>query len=155
MNSPKCRVINPTKSELGKVSKQMLSQIISVVKVKSQLQQWKNTDSVIDWFKKLENKQKLHFIQFDVVNMYASINLELVKDAITFATRFTEISQDMKDTILQATNSFLCSNGEIWVKKQGGIFDITMGGFHGAEICDLIGLFILSKLKEILHRLVS
>ena len=86
---------------------------------------------------------QLHFIQFD-------INLELVKDAITFATRYTDVSQDMKNTILQATNSFLCSNGEIWVKKHGGIFDITMGGFHGAEICDLIGLFILSKLKEIL-----
>ena len=25
-----------------------------------------------------------------------------------------------------------------------------MGGFHGAEICDLIGLFILSQLVEIL-----
>ena len=25
-----------------------------------------------------------------------------------------------------------------------------MGGFHGAEVCDLIGLFILSKLKHII-----
>jgi hypothetical protein len=57
MNSPKCRVINPTKSELGKVSKQMLSHIISVVKVKSQLQQWKNTDSVIDRFRKLKQTE--------------------------------------------------------------------------------------------------
>ena len=25
-----------------------------------------------------------------------------------------------------------------------------MGGFHGAEICDLVGLYILSLLKEII-----
>ena len=37
MNNPKCRLINPCKSELGKVSKQMLSKIVSAVKIKSQL----------------------------------------------------------------------------------------------------------------------
>ena len=61
-NNPKCRQINPCKPELGKVSKQMLSQILSVVKVKSHLQQWKNTDSVIGWFSALENKKKLTFL---------------------------------------------------------------------------------------------
>ena len=50
MNNPKFRVINPTKSELGKVSKQMLTKIISAVKTKSQLLQFKNSDSTIDWF---------------------------------------------------------------------------------------------------------
>jgi hypothetical protein len=62
MNNPKCssRVINPTKSELGKESKQILSQILSVVKVKSQLQEWKNTYSVIGWFSALENKKKTY-----------------------------------------------------------------------------------------------
>ena len=39
MNNTKCRLINPTKSELGLVSKQMLAQIISTVKQKSHLQQ--------------------------------------------------------------------------------------------------------------------
>ena len=73
MNNTKCRLINPCKSEMGKVSKQMLSKIIAAVKHKSQLQQWKNTDSVITWFSKLQNKQQLHFIQFDVVDFYGSI----------------------------------------------------------------------------------
>ena len=72
MNNPKFRLLNPTKSELGKVSKQMLTKIIAEVKTKSYLLQWKNSDSVINWFSKLENKQRLHFIQFDVVNCYAS-----------------------------------------------------------------------------------
>ena len=50
---------------------------------------------------------------------------------------------------MQATNSFLCSDGETWIKKQGNTFDITMGGYHGAEVCDICGLFILSQLRGI------
>jgi hypothetical protein len=150
MNNPKCRVINPCKSELGMVSSNMLAKIISVVKEKSQLQQWKNTNSVIEWFKGLEHKSKLHFIQFDVINFYASITPDLVESSLTFAAMFTDISDEMKATILQATKSFLCSNGATWVKKSTGTFDVTMGGFHGAEICELVGLFLLHQLRKII-----
>ena len=150
MNNPKCRVLNPTKSELGKVSKQMLEKIISAVKTKSQLQQWKNTDSVINWFNDLKDKQKLTFIQFDVMNFYAPITPKLLNDAIEHAENYIYISDVTKETILQATNSFLCSDGQTWIKRQGDTFDITMGGFHGAEVCDLVGLFILSQLVTII-----
>ena len=29
-------------------------------------------------------------------------------------------------------------------------FDITMGGYHGAEICELVGIFLLSQLADII-----
>ena len=150
MNNPKCRVLNPCKPELGKVSKQMLAEIILVVKTKSQLQQWKNTDSVINWFSHLQDKARLTFIQFDVVNCYGSITPDLLKNTITFAAKFVAISELTKSTIMQATHSFLCSDGHIWIKKQSETFDVTMGGFHGAEICELIGLYILSQLIEVI-----
>ena len=149
MNNPKFRVINPTKSELGKVSKQMLTEIISAVKSKSQLLQWKNSDATIDWFQKLENKHKLRFMVFDVVDFYASITPELLENSLTFTARYTQITQQTKDIIHQATHSFLFSDNQSWVKKNGGTFDITMGGFHGAEVFDLIGLYILSQLAEV------
>ena len=39
------------------------------------------------------------------------------------------------------------------MKKEGeGTFDITMGSYHGAEACELVGLFILNKLTRILGR---
>ena len=150
MNNPKCRVLNPCKSELGKVSKQMLSEIVSVVKNKSQLQQWRNIDSVINWFTQIKDKARLTFIQFVVVNFYGSITPGLLKDAITFPTKFVFIPELTKSTIMQATNSFLCSDSNIWIKKQSETFDITMGGYHGAEVCDLVGLYILSLLKDVI-----
>ena len=51
--------------------------------------------------------------------------------------------------ILKSRNSLLYLNGESWTKKGGRTFDVTMGSFYGAEICDLVGLFILSKLQAL------
>ena len=152
MNNPKFRLINNCKSEIGMVSKKMLSKIILEVKTKSHLVQWKNSDSVTDWFQNLIEKQRLSFIQFDVVDFYGSISPELLRKSLNFASKYVEISDTEKDTILQATQSFLCSNGSTWIKKNGGTFDISMGGYHGAEICDLCGLFLLSQLSEVIPK---
>ena len=58
-NDTKCRLINPTKAELGKISKQILAKIVAKVKAKAKVNQWKNTDSVLTWFKGLNNKKRL------------------------------------------------------------------------------------------------
>ena len=63
----------------------------------------------------------------------------LNKEFLSFAARYTPINQLTKNTIWQA-NSFLFSSQQAWVKSKGGTFDITMGDYHGAEVCDLIGL---------------
>ena len=46
-NNPTCRLINPTKPEIGKISKQILEKINTDVKTATKLNQWKNTDEVI------------------------------------------------------------------------------------------------------------
>ena len=45
VNDPKCRLLNPTKLEVGKVSKQILSRVVDALRVKTKLDLWKNTDS--------------------------------------------------------------------------------------------------------------
>lgn len=49
-NNPTCRLINPTKSELGKVSKQILDKINKAIIDKTNVHQWKNTRATLDWF---------------------------------------------------------------------------------------------------------
>ena len=119
MNNPKFRLINPCKPDLGMVSKKMLSKVISAIKVKSQLLQWKNSDSVIHWFSNLKEKKRYKFIQFDVVDFYGSISQDLLMKSIAFASKYADITEDEKSTILQAANSFLCSRNETWAKKGG------------------------------------
>ena len=72
-NNTKCRLINPSQSEVGLISKEYLSNIISEVKEKTGVNQWRNTSSVIDWFKNLGNKNKCKFIKFDIAEFYPSI----------------------------------------------------------------------------------
>ena len=61
-NKPTCRLISPSKSEIGKVSKEILDRINSKNTRASKFNQWKNSISVIEWFKAIENKQHHSFI---------------------------------------------------------------------------------------------
>ena len=84
-NNPSCRLLNPTKPELGKVSKRILEKIISCVREKSGLNQWKNTYSVLDWFRSIENKSEKAFIIFDIIHFNLSITSDELE--IIFATK--------------------------------------------------------------------
>ena len=148
-NKPTCRLINPTKPEIGKISKQKLSKIISEVRQKSKLNQWKNSDSVIAWFSELKDKKRLSFIQFDLCEFYPSIHEKLLINALNYAKKFTKITDDDKKLFLQCRKSYLCDKDSIWVKKGNSKFDVTMGSYDGAEVCDLVGLFILSQLQKL------
>ena len=45
--------------------------------------------------------------------------------------------------------SLLFCDGNLWVKKSGAVFDVTMGSFDGAEVCELVGLYLLHLLAKI------
>ena len=32
--------------------------------------------------------------------------------------------------------------------KKDGLFDVTMGAYDGAEVCELVGTFLLDKISE-------
>ena len=52
------RLINPAKSQLGKVSKQILEKINKQLKKDLNLNQWRSTAEALKWFKNVENKEK-------------------------------------------------------------------------------------------------
>ena len=53
-----CRLINPCKSEIGKISKIILENVNKTLTEKLNVGQQKNTDIVIHWFKTTEQKSK-------------------------------------------------------------------------------------------------
>ena len=69
-NKPTCRLINPSKPEIGRISKQILEEINRKLVDITKVNQWKNTSSVLQWFKQLANKGGSAFICFDVVEFY-------------------------------------------------------------------------------------
>ena len=48
------------------------------------LNQWKNTQEIIEWFKGIDNKLYYKFIMFDIKDFYPSISKEILTDALTF-----------------------------------------------------------------------
>ena len=46
-NNPKCRLINPAKSEIGLVSKECIDRINTIIRKQTNKNQWRNTDAVV------------------------------------------------------------------------------------------------------------
>ena len=45
----------------------------------------------------------------------------------------------------------LFHDGNALVKKEGNpLFDVTMGSYHGVEVCELVGLYLLGKLAPLI-----
>ena len=65
-SNPKCRLINPAKSDLGKVSKVILDEINSKIRPILNVNQWKNSLSVIDWFRDINNKPNHTFLSLPI-----------------------------------------------------------------------------------------
>ena len=73
-NNPSFRLINPSKSDIGRINK-----------ILDKINQWKNTNTVIAWFKSLPDKRGFSFVNFDIESFYPSISLNLFWQAIDFA----------------------------------------------------------------------
>ena len=80
-NNPTVRLLKPAKNELGRIIKTILGKINVNLRKSLHLNQWKNTQEVIDWFKGIDNKQCYKFIMFDIKDFYPSISKELLTDA--------------------------------------------------------------------------
>lgn len=145
-NRPTCRLINPAKSEIGRISKEILEKINTTVRQKTSLNQWKNSLSVINWFSSIQHKNQHTFAVFDIENFYPSITEKLLTDAINFAKQFTTITDRDIDIVMHSRKSLLFDKDTAWIKKNNSTFDVTMGSYDGAEVCELVGLFILNDL---------
>ena len=44
---------------------------------------------------------------------------------------------------VHAWKSLLFNAEHTWINKEGRLFDVTMGAYDGAEVCELVGAFLL------------
>ena len=69
--------------------------------------------------------------------------------ALDLAANYTKISKEDIRLIYHCRKSLLFFNDEAWKKKDtDSSFDVTMGSFDGAELCELIGIYIQSLLTD-------
>ena len=65
-NHMSCRLLNPSKANIGKISKVLLAKINLSILSSPKINQWKNKSSVIIWCDNITSKQTLSFLCFDV-----------------------------------------------------------------------------------------
>ena len=150
-HNTKCHLINPSKSEMGIVSETFLEKINSKLNNHLCYNQWRSTSAVIEWFRAIENKKTCKFIKFDIAELYPSISAELLERSINFARGIVEIEDKIIKIIKHARKSMLFHNSNTWIKKEGNpLFDFTMGSYDGAEVCEIVGLYLLTKLTPLM-----
>ena len=96
----KCRLINPAKSEIDKVSKVFIENIttsrffieniITKFGEMSSVNQWRETHLVITWFENTKNKNRCIFMENDIEEFYPLINYTRI---------FVDISSDEECTV--------------------------------------------------------
>ena len=149
-NKISCRLINPSKSSVCNISKVILDKINNRIEKKTSANQWRGTSSVIEWFVNIKEKERSSFMVFDIESFYPSITERLFNNAIQFAKQIIEISMSL---INQSRKTLLFNEKITWVKKDGSEdFDVPMGCFDGAEVCELVETFILNKLKNVFQK---
>ena len=112
--------------------------------------------TVINWFKNIKNKKKCIFKQLDIEEFYSSISKELLLEAMCnilcyiklYAKTLVNISDEEVNTIIHSRKFLLFNNTNIWIMKNGDPdFDVIMGSFDCAELCELVGLYITEVRK--------
>ena len=101
------------------------------------MNQWRNTKSVRECFKAIKNNSKNCFIKFDILESQPSISKELLSKAIKYAQSVTTIEEKVIRTIYHAGKLLPFDKGDVWVKKDNPEFDVIMGSYDGAELCEL------------------
>ena len=90
-------------------------------------------------------------MQFDIENFYPSISPDLFDKAIEFAKQYVDIPDLHLDVIKQARATLLFHHGEPWCKQTGdGDFDVPMGSYDGAEVCEIVGIYLLSQVNQVI-----
>ena len=108
---------------------------------------------MIEWFSSIQSKNSCEFVQLDIKEFYPSISEQTFTNALNFAKSLTALSEDDLHIINHCRNSLPYKDGESWKKKDiSNSFDVTMGSYDGAEVCELVGLYLLSNLSEIVSK---
>ena len=145
----KRRLLNPAKSDIGRVSKVILQRVNADIIKKTGLKLCRSTGQVLEWYKEVvvSYRGNMSFLLYDIEEYYPSISPTLLNDALDFAKKYTKITDEEIEIILQARKTFLFCNSEPWIKKDEtfGNFDVPQGAYDSCEVCELCGLLLLEK----------
>ena len=88
-NNPTVRLINPPKNELGPIIKAILDTANRNIRETLDLNQWRNTETVIDWFKGFAINTCTSLFYLTLKNFKSFHHRKPAKKALTFGKSHT------------------------------------------------------------------
>ena len=68
-------------------------------------------------------------------------------NAINYAKEYVKSNGQETNIIMHSRKSLLFDQGTVLIKiNNDGLFDVTMGSYEGAEVCELVRLYSLDQL---------
>ena len=127
-NKLQTRLINPLKTELGRISKYIIQNIVTNVKKTNHSNLWGNSYETIEWFRRIKNKSKATFMQFYVIDFYPPITKNILIDIINYARKYVDVTNEQYGIILACRKTVIKNNDSTWVKSGLDNFDVPMAG---------------------------
>ena len=79
--------------------------------------------------------------------------MNLFNKAIAFAKSYCDISENDITIIMHARKNLVFYDKQLWTKKSyNNDFDVPMGCFDGAEVCELVGTYLLNQLPHLFDK---
>ena len=91
---------------------------------------------------------------FDIKDFYSSVTKKLLDDSINFARQHVQIKREDFSIIQHARKSLFYNNETPWQKKNINLFNVAMGSYDGAEVCEIVGLFLLNNFANKFDKIV-
>lgn len=85
-------LLNPTKTELGLISKNIIKKITDNLLIPTSTNLCKDQFDTIKWFTNMRNKNKATFIKFHIIDFQSSITRGVLVNSINFAKNCIEIT---------------------------------------------------------------
>ena len=126
--NPECRLINPAKTQIGRVSKIIVQDISASLRLALNINQWRSTKDCIKWFEEYDKDDRCSFIKYDIREFYLSITKRTLDRAFDLAKEYMVIPLDKVEIIKHCRKTLLYYDDSIWIKKKkGGNFDTPIG----------------------------
>ena len=148
--NPECRLINPAKTQIGRVSKIIVQEICDSLRLALNINQWRSTKDCIKWFEECDKDDRCSFIKYDIREFYPSITERALDRALDLAKEYMVIPLDKVEIIKHCLKTLLYYEDSIWIKEGEGVnFDTPIGAYDGTEICELLGCVLLYSINKI------
>ena len=104
---PECRLINPAKTQISRVSKIIVQDICASLRLALNINQWRSTKDCIKWFEEYDKDDRCSFIKYDIREFYPSITERTFDRALDLAKEYMVIPLDKVEIIKHCRKTLL------------------------------------------------